>query len=318
MDIDRFLAEGRPAWDRLDELTKRASRRVGRLPAADLEELVALYQRTSGHLSYARTYFRDPALVAQLSGIVGRAAAVVHGTRPKTLRAVGGFFADTFPAAVWHIRWHVLAATLLTLVASGAVAVWIASSDAALEASAPAAVREAYVEQDFERYYSSEPSASFASKVFTNNLRVGITAFAAGIAFCVVTAFILVTNGARLGFAAGLFAVAGEQPKFWGLILPHGLLELTAVFVAGGAGLKLGWTLIDPGDRSRARALVEEGRIAMAVVLGLALVFAVAGVIEGFVTGSALDTWARVGIGVTAEVVFLAYIGLRGVRSPSA
>ena len=318
MDIDRFLAEGRPAWDRLDELTRRATRRVGRLSAADLDELVALYQRASGHLSYARTYYRDPALVAQLSGLVGRAASVVYGTRPKTLRAVGRFFADTFPAAVWHIRWHVLAATALTLVASGAVAVWIATSDAALEASAPDAVREAYVEQDFERYYSSEPSAAFASKVFTNNLRVGVTAFAAGIAFCVVTAFILVTNGARLGFAAGLFAVAGEQPKFWGLILPHGLLELTAVFVAGGAGLKLGWTLIDPGDRPRTRALVEEGRIAMAVVLGLAVVFAVAGVIEGFVTGSALDTWARVGIGVVAELAFLSYVGLRGARSPSA
>lgn len=318
MDVDRFLAEGRPAWDRLDDLATRAARRPGRLSAAELEELVVLYQRTATHLSYARTYFRDPALDAQLSRLVGRAASVVYGSRPRTLRAVGRFFAVTFPGATWHIRWFVAVATGLTVAASLAVAVWIGTSTVALEASAPAAVREAYVQDDFEAYYSAQPSAEFASQVFTNNLRVGVLAFAAGIAGCVVTAFILVQNGANLGFAAGLFSVAGELPRFWGLILPHGLLELTAVFVAGGAGLRLGWTLIDPGDRPRADALVEEGRRAMAVVLGLALVFAVAGVIEGFVTGSTLPTAARVGIGVAAEAAFLVYVGILGPRAADA
>lgn len=317
MDIDRFLADNRPAWDRLDELTTRATRPAGRrrLDASELEELVVLYQRTSTHLSYARTYFADPALVAQLSGLVGRAASVVYGTPQRTVRAVGRFFAETFPGALWRIRWFVAIATALSVATALAVALWIGNSTAALDASAPAAVREAYVQQDFEAYYSAEPSAQFASKVFTNNLRVGVLAFAAGILVCVVTGFILVQNAANVGFAAGLFSVAGALPKFWGLILPHGLLELTAVFIAGAAGLKLGWTVIDPGDRRRGDALVEEGRSAMAVVLGLALVFAVAGTIEGFVTGSALPTAVRVGIGVAAELAFLVYAGILGPRA---
>ena len=130
-------------------------------------------------------------------------------------------------------------------------------------------------DEDFEDYYSSAPAAAFASQVFTNNVRVAIFAFAGGIAFCLLTAGILLFNGAQVGLAAGLFAAVGQSPKFWGLILPHGLLELTAVCVAGGAGLRLGWTLIDPGDRPRATALVEEGRRAMAIVLGLVVVFAV-------------------------------------------
>lgn len=318
VDLDRFLADGRPSWDRLDELVRRAARHPGRLPAAELEELVVRYQRTATQLSYARTYFRDPALDAQLSALVGRAASVVYGSRPRTLRSVGRFFAATFPGSLWRIRWFVAVATGLTLAAALAVAVWIGTSTAALEASAPGAVREAYVQDDFEAYYSAQPSAQFASQVFTNNLRVGVLAFAAGIAGCVVTAFILVQNGANLGLAAGLFSVAGELPRFWGLIVPHGLLELTAVFVAGGAGLRLGWTIIDPGDRRRGDALVEEGRRAMGVVLGLVLVFAVAGVIEGFVTGSALPTAGRVGIGVAAEVAFLAYVGILGPRAAGA
>ena len=106
---------------------------------------------------------------------------------------------------------------------------------------------------------------------------------------------------------AGLFHAAGQAPKFLGLILPHGLLELTAVCVAGAAGLRLGWTIIDPGDRPRGVALAEEARQAMVIVLGLVVVFAAAGIIEGFVTGSALPTFVRVGIGVAAEVGFLLY-----------
>jgi uncharacterized membrane protein SpoIIM required for sporulation len=96
------------------------------------------------------------------------------------------------------------------------------------------------------------------------------------------------------------------------LILPHGLLELTAVFIAGGAGLRLGWTLIDPGDRTRRAALAEEGRRALAIVAGLVVVFLAAGTIEGFVTGSSLPTAARVGIGVLGEAALLSWLLIRG------
>ncbi|HVM13943.1 MAG TPA: stage II sporulation protein M [Egibacteraceae bacterium] len=312
MDIDRFISTHQPAWDRLGALTRAASRRVERLTTDELDELVSLYQRVSTHLSVARTTYRDPGLTAHLTGLVAQAGALIYGTRPRTLRAAGRFLADTFPAALWHTRAFVGVATLLFLLPAAAVGVWLSGSPAALQAAGPEAVREAYVEEDFEAYYSSSASAQFASEVTTNNVQVGLMAFAGGILACVPTAYILILNGAGLGSAAGLFAAAGELPRFWGLILPHGLLELTAVFVAGATGLRLGWTLVDPGDRPRGEALVEEGRRAVVVVIGLVGVFAVAGLIEGFVTGSALPTWARVGIGVAAEIAFLSYVVTRG------
>ena len=315
MDIDRYIATNGPVWSRLAELTGRAQRGVGRLPAADLDELVRLYQRVAGHLSYAQTYYRDPALTAKLSGLVARAGAVVYGTRPRTLRALARFFTVSFPAAIWHVRWFVVAATLASLLPAAALGTWLASSPAAIQATAPAAVREAYVERDFEAYYSSAPAAEFASQVFSNNVQVAFEAFAVGILLCLGTLFVLVSNGANLGVAAGLFAAAGQQPKFWGLILPHGMLELTSVFVAGAAGLRLGWTLIDPGDRTRGAALAEEGRRAVVIVLGLVVTFLVAGTIEGFVTGRPWPTWLRVGIGVAAEAGFLAWVGVLGRRA---
>ena len=315
MDIDRYIATNGPVWTRLAELTGRAQRGVGRLSAAELDELVRLYQRVAGHLSYAQTYYRDPALTAKLSGLVARAGSVVYGTRPRTLRAFGRFFTVSFPAAVWHTRWFVVAATLATLLPAAGFGLWLASSPTAVEAAAPPAVREAYVNRDFEAYYSSAPAAQFASQVFSNNVLVGFQAFALGIFFCVGTLYVLVTNGANLGVVAGLFAAVGQQPKFWGLILPHGLLELTSVFVAGGAGLRLGWTLIDPGDRPRAQALAAEGRRAVMIVLGLVAAFLVAGTIEGFVTGRPWPTWLRVGIGVLAEAGFLTYVVVLGRRA---
>jgi uncharacterized membrane protein SpoIIM required for sporulation len=318
VDVDRFLAVHGPAWDRLAVLTGKARRGVGRLDALELDELVRLYQRTSTHLSYARTYYRDPALVARLTGLVAAAGSVVYGARPRTFRALARFFTTTFPAAVWHGRRAMAVSALLLLAPALALGLWLSRSDAALEATAPAAVRQAYLERDFEDYYSSEPAAAFATQVFTNNVRVAILAFGAGVLLCLPTTLLLVTNGANLGVAGGMFAAAGELPKFFGLILPHGLLELTAVVVAGGAGLRLGWAVVAPGDRPRREALAEEGRRSVVIVLGLILAFLVAGLIEGFVTGQPWPTPLRVGIGVAAEASFVAYVVSQGRRAEAA
>ena len=189
----------------------------------------------------------------------------------------------TFPAAVWHLRRLFAVSALLTLVPALAVGIWLANSSAARDAAAPAAVRQAYVDHDFASYYRSEPALSFASQVYANNVQVAAEAFAGGIVAGVPTVAALIDNGANLGFAAGLFSAAGHPGEFWGLILPHGLLELTSVILAGAGGLRLGVTLITPGDRRRSAALAEEGTRAVTVVVGVAVSLAVAGTIEGFV-----------------------------------
>jgi uncharacterized membrane protein SpoIIM required for sporulation len=307
MDIDRFLAVNRPSWDRLALLTRRAGAGAGRLSAAELDEFVRLYQRVSAHLSYAQTNFGDPGLIAQLSRLIASAGAIVYGTRPRTMRSLGRFFTRTFPAALWQVRRFVVVSAVLTFGPALAVGVWLANSPQAVQATGPAAVRQAYVNQDFQSYYSSQPAAAFATEVYTNNVRVALLAFAGGILLCLPTIYLLVSNGANLGLAAGLFSAAGQSPKFYGLIVPHGLIELTSVVLAGAAGLRLGWTVIDPGDRTRAAALADEGRRAVVLVLGIVCTLLVAGLIEGFVTGSSLPTAVRVGIGVTVEVAFVAY-----------
>ena len=138
-------------------------------------------------------------------------------------------------------------------------------------------MREAYLDEDFEDYYSSDPASEFATEVTVNNIQVAVLGFAGGVLLCLPTALPLVLNGANLGLAGRPVRRRRRAGRVFGLILPHGLLELTAVVVAGAAGLRLGWAVIAPGDRTRGQALGEEARRAGVIALGLVLAFVVAG-----------------------------------------
>ena len=174
------------------------------------------------------------------------------------------------------------------------------------------------VDQDFASYYSSHPAGAFAAQVWTNNAWVAALCIASGGLLGVPIPFLLWANASNVGVVGGLLAAHGKLGLFLGLILPHGLLELTAVFVAAGVGLRLGWTVVAPGDRPRAQALGQEGRAAVGVAVGLVVVLLVSGVVEAFVTPSGLPTWARIGIGLLVRGGFLAYVFVLGGRAARA
>ncbi len=312
MDLDRYLANHKPAWERLEQLNSGGRRGAKRLRDDEIDELVGLYRRTSSNLSYVRTYYRDPALIAYLTRLVSASGAIIYSTQPRNWRNLGRFFTTSFPAAVWNARRAILLSFALFFVPALASGLWIANSDSAADVVMPPAVRDAYVNESFEEYYDSERASEFSSSVFTNNVQVAITAFGSGVAFGIPTVFILVFNGASIGSVAGLFDFVGQNAKFYGLITPHGLLELTAVIVAGASGLRLGWSLIAPGDQSRSASLTNEARRAIVILMGLVPTFAVAGLIEGFVTGQPWPTALRVGIGVAVEIAFVLYILTQG------
>lgn len=316
MDLDVFVSAHRAEWDRLDALLRRQRRLTG----AEADELVTLYQRTATHLSLIQSSAPDPQLTGRLSQLVARARSAVTGTRRASWRDVTRFLAYGFPAALYRSRhWWVPTALLSTVVA--ALLGWWIGTHPEVQASiaAPEELRQmTRPGGEYETYYSSHPAGSFAAQVWTNNARAAAMCLVLGIFLGIPVIWILFENMLNLGVGIGLMSSAGRLDTFLGLVLPHGLLELTAVFVAAGAGLRLGWTLIDPGPRSRRAALAEEGRAALGIAVGLALVLLVSGAIEGFVTPSGLPTWARICIGILAEVIFLAYVYVLGGRAARA
>ncbi|HET9138411.1 stage II sporulation protein M [Actinophytocola sp.] len=316
MDIDVFVAAHRGEWDRLGALVRRG----GRLSGPEADELVVLYQRAATHLSIVRATAPDPALLGRLSTLVARARSAVTGSHGQSWRGIGLFFARELPAALYRARWWWVGAAAVFLVLSGLLAAWVAT-DPQVQASiaAPEEIKELTAPGGaFESYYSSAPAASFAAQVWTNNAWLAAGCLVLGVLFGIPVVVIIVVNAVNVGVAAGLMAAAGRFDIFLGLISPHGLLELTALFVAAGAGLRLGWTVIDPGRRTRADALARQGRTVAGVALGLVCVLLISGVIEAFVTPSGLPTWARVGIGVAAELLFLGYVFILGRRATLA
>lgn len=317
MDLDRFLAENQASWQRLAELVKRARRGVHRLSVAEADEMLGLYQSVSGNLSYARTYLRHAGLVLHLSDLVGRASAAIYGTRSRSLRGFLRFFTMSMPAALWHIRRTIAVCALVFIGVAGASGIWVANDRDAQNTVIDDEAKQALVDSEFADYYTSEGAAAFAGHVFLNNVLVSFYAFAAGAVGGFLTFLVLVNEGLRFGTYVGVFASVGQLGKFFGLVLPHGLLELSAVWVAAAAGLRLPWTLVDPGDRTRGAALVEEGRRVIVVVTAVVFALGIAGAIEGFITGHVGVTAVRVGIGVVAEAAAISYVVVWGRRAAS-
>lgn len=302
VDLDAYVLAHHDEWRRLDELSRRR-----RLSGREGDELVDGYQRVATQLSAIRTSAPDPQVIAYLSAVLARARARSVGTRVTVWRDVRGFFLERFPAALYRLRWWWLG-TLAANVVVTAVLMWWLLDNPAVEQSvmSPEQVDD-LVSHDFENYYSEHAATSFATRVWVNNAWVAALCLALGVlGFPVVV--LLFNNILNLAVIGSIMTRHDHAGHFWGLILPHGLLELTAVFVAGGVGLRLFWSWVEPGPLRRTQSLAHEGRTAATVALGLVAVLFVSGVIEAFVTPSPLPTWARVGIGLLAEAVFLCYV----------
>lgn len=307
--MDAFAAVNADKWARLQELAGKR-----RLTGAESDELLTLYQSTSGHLSLVRSMAPEGGLSASLSATLAQARTRFTGARSNAMADLARFFVAALPAALYRLTWLTLACGTAFVLSAAAYAAWIGTSPDALRAVASESAAAQYVDQDFINYYSENPAASFAGAVWTNNAWISAQAVALGITGVWVP-MILFGNAQGVGIAAGIFAAAGKSDVFFSYILPHGLMELTAVFVASAAGLRIFWAMVAPGPRTRGRAVAEEGRSLVTVALGLVLVLFVSGLVEGFVTPSPLPAWARIGIGAAVLAAYWTYVLVWGRRA---
>ena len=245
MDLDAYVAAHVDGWRRLEELARKR-----RLSGAESDELVERYQQVATHLSVVRTSAPDATGVAYLSSLLSRARSRASGTRTSTWGGVRRFFLERFPAALYRLRWWWLG-TLAANVALTAVMMWWLLDHPAVEQTllSPEEVRQ-LVDHDFEDYYSEYAASHFAAQVWVNNAWVAALCLALGVLGLPVV-FLLFQNMANLAIIGSIMIRHDHGGHFWGLLLPHGLLELTAVFVAGGVGLRVG--------AGRPKQLIEVG-----------------------------------------------------------
>lgn len=321
MDIDTYIRRHQEEWTALERACKRGSRALKRQEPERIRETLRLYHRVSAHLSEVQTEYRDPRLESYLTSVVARAHAAIYGPASRSIRRGAGRLGTRYLVAMRR-SWPYagVCAAVLLIVGLGSL-LWVAGSPEAQAGLLPPEAHDAIERAGGERADFGMSPGSVSTFILVNNVRVTLLAFAVGITFGIATLVIVVQNALLLGVLAGAFTAAGKAGPFWALVLPHGILELLAVCIGAGAGLRIGWALVDPGDRPRTRALREEAAESLLVVLGTVPALGIAALIEGFVTGRTGNAGVEISIGVVAAI---AYVGastgllLRREREPQS
>ena len=232
--------------------------------------------------------------------------------------SVGRFAAVSFPAMAYRVRWWWLATAAGTLLVAFVIGWWIARSPSVQASLLPPDGRQAASEQSVPELLLAVRGHLFrGGRLDAQRLcrrTVADLRDPAGRADPVL----LFENALNIGADGGFMFAHGRGVEFFALILPHGMLELSAVFLGAAAGLRLGWKIIDPGPLTRDQALARAGRETVTLAVGMVVMLLTSGVIEAFVTPSPLPTWARIGIGACAEAVFLCYVIVLGRRATRA
>jgi uncharacterized membrane protein SpoIIM required for sporulation/uncharacterized RDD family membrane protein YckC len=318
---ERFLARKRDAWEAFRAAAQELEAGgLARLPAAEIPGFAARYREVAADLARARTYGVDPQVVAYLERLVGAGHNVLYQARATRRAPFASHLLNDFPAAVVESWRYVLAAFLLFMVPAVIGYVMIRERpQLAEEIVSPVMVSRA--EQAAERQaeglgYARAESGErpvIAAAIISNNIRVCIVAFAGGMLAGLLTVWALVFNGMAIGTGFGVFAnyhAAGYLATF---VAAHGVLELTAIFISGGAGFRLAHALIAPGDRTRLDALVVDGRIAMRMVGAVVFLLAIAGAIEGLLSTSDAPAALKFAVSGASAVLLVLYL-LSGYR----
>jgi uncharacterized membrane protein SpoIIM required for sporulation len=312
-----FVERRSPSWERLEELTRRAGRRgLAHLQAAEVAELGRLYRATTSDLAYARGRAFDGKLTGYLNRLTARAHAYVYGGAAETGSArIGRFFRETFPVEFRRSFAYVAVCAALTVactvVAFAVIRAHPAQAYALLPKQLiPDEIKKSLHDSNFgvDRHFAPAMSAA----IIANNIKVSFVAFAGCITLGVLTLYIIAYNGLMLGGLGALFSNAGFGYDFWATIAPHGVIELTAIQIAGGAGLLIAAGVLYPGRRRRRDAIVANAQRAGILIVGVAAMLVVAGTIEGFISPQRWPADVRIAIGTITGVALVLYFGFAG------
>ncbi|MDQ6848025.1 MAG: stage II sporulation protein M [Candidatus Dormibacteraeota bacterium] len=310
MTVDAFVAGRRDRWAQLEAMVKRSRRgRLRDIPAADLERFGALYREAASDLAIARRDFADDAVTTYLNDVCARAHPLLYRSPPVRPRDLVRWFTVGVPRAFRARRVYVLLS--LGLLLAGAVAGWLAVDlRPDLRASL---IPQSGFDQMARGQVSALPSAPLLGTVIiTNNIKVAAVCFLGGALGGLPTLFILAANGWMLGTIAAAVHEGGYDLAFWSLIVPHGVLELSIIIIAGATGLYVGDALLRPGLLRRGEAFSRAAIGSLGLAAGSASLLIISGILEAYVSPSACPPWVKLLIGASVGVALYSWLLLTG------
>jgi uncharacterized membrane protein SpoIIM required for sporulation len=318
MNVDAFVAERSPTWERLETLVRDAGKSPERLGPDGVRELGLRYRETVADLALARRRYPSDPAVRRLERLVTNGRHLVYDSERRH-GAVREFVSHGYWRRIRERPVPLIVALLFLFAPALLSGVWAWRDPGAASG---------LVSSQYQRVTEPRPSntdlgvsvsdqAALASQIFTNNITVTMLAFGGGLLLGLGTVLVLIQNGVLLGVVAGLSIGAGNGRPFFSLITAHGVLELSCICVAAAAGLRIGWAIVDPGYRRRGEALREEARAAIEMLLGTAPWLVVAGLVEGFITPAGLGLPTVLAIGFGLGVIFWGLVIWRGRPAPT-
>jgi len=312
-----WLQKRRPYWARMDELLTRSGRRgVRNLTHSELGELALLYRQAASDLATIREDSSSGNLAHYLNQLLGRAHNLIYMGRRSRSSGVIKFYRETFPEIFFDtLPYTALAFGVFWVVA--ALGMVLATVNPAFQTSLLGPNMMETIEKRQMWTHSivtMKPIAS--SAIMTNNLSVSFSTFALGITGGLGTIWMLALNGLLFGVVNAACWQAGMSQQLWSFVAPHGVLELPAIYIAGGGGLLVAKGLLFPGMLPRRLSLAREAGRAVRLVLGIIPLLLVAGTIEGFVSPSDLPVALKYGVAAGMFCLLVLYVKRKAPAQP--
>lgn len=312
MDLKSFIQQHRSDWEHLEQALKALTKRKKSLTAERVENFQILYRKAVNDLSFSQTYFPDEEVTFYLNDLVGKAHNLLYrGQATTSLAQLKHFWGKTFIHLMLEQRRFILVAFLLFLIGAMGSFLAVMSDPLHLYSVLPAEIAQ-HVDPTQLGQKDVTDSAAISAQIMTNNIQVAILAFAGGVTLGAFTVYLLINNGIMLGALAALFWQSGKFYDFWAYIVPHGMIELTAIFIAGGSGLLMGYSILAPGPYSRSRQLKRQSLRSVQLLLGTIPLFIVAGIIEGYITPAHIPLEAKYAVALLTVMLLSFYVWLGG------
>ncbi|GEN31923.1 putative membrane protein SpoIIM required for sporulation [Cerasibacillus quisquiliarum] len=315
MNVKQFVDRYRHDWDELEQLIG-IMRKNKQISLEHINQFYRLHQKTAQHLSYAQTYFPAEEVTSYLNGLVAQSHNLFYKNASLHQAPFRHFFTATFVRLLWEQRTPVIIAFLLFMLGTIGSFVTVLANPNAFASFLPEYVQHVEPDHFSELDKGIRSGQSLLStSIMVNNIQVAVLAFAGGVTFGILTTFVLIYNGVIIGTLLGQFYLSGQLYPALAYIVPHGMIELTAIFIAGGAGLLMGYKLFVPGRYSRLYHLKTQAKRSLQLLIGSVPLFIIAAFIEGYVTPAALSYETKYLIALATVIGLILYFWLGKMRS---
>jgi len=309
-----FIEKNQTSWTTLESFNNITSKRgVKTLTGKDVREFARLFRLASHHLAYAKTHYPASPALPYLNRIIGVAHNNFYTRESRSISDVWKYFSTTFPKAVCETwRFWVLAAALfaLGLLFAG---FYVAADVTRLHQFMPQGWGDGFSPDEVPDFGIGAVDWDYTlamATITTNNIAVSFNAFAGGLLAGLGTVFIMIYNGLIVGALFGFFHQMGaDMPIAYGLVLPHGIVELMAIFLSGGCGLMLAKGLLLPGQYTRRQSLINQAKETAKLLPGIVLLLVIGGIIEGYFTPLGISPWYKIGFAALTGVMLIMYFG---------